>query len=395
MRSKRIRERLNLCDVEVALIKAFLQKGDMNDQMVQSMFSHLGRTINHREIGYVRSGHLKYGNVEAAAEQVVEEFLLRYKRSQIHLKKAGILPSESHFQLVCKSREAMLAAIAVHNNPNIDFKSEIFITNAIISWTYLLHARLKTLRITYIYQDLTKHGQAKHYELGKCLDLPECDLDKHTKNNLKYILEVRHEIEHRMTENVDATLSAKMQACALNFNDWIARWLGSEYRIDYMLPFSIQLSQISINQLDQLKGTRGLPAIIQTVNRSFEDALDDEEIAHPRYAYRVYLVPRTANRQGSADQAAEFLHPESEKGKAAQFAIKEVEKSKLTSTEVVNRMQALGFINFRMHELTRFGKKIDAKNPKRALGVHLAGRWFWYEPFLKMVEEHCKEQTTA
>ena len=145
---------------------------DMNDQMVQSMFSHLGRTINHREIGYIRSGRLKYGNIDPAPQQDVTNFLLRYKRSQIHLKKAGIFPAEPHFQLVCKSREAILAAIAVHNNPNIDFKSEIFITNAVIAWTYLLHARLKMLGVTYVYKEPhTKHGQVKYYELGKCLNL--------------------------------------------------------------------------------------------------------------------------------------------------------------------------------------------------------------------------------
>lgn len=39
-------------------------------------------------------------------------------------------------ELLIKSREAMLAAVQIYNNPQITFKSEIFISMAIISWTY-------------------------------------------------------------------------------------------------------------------------------------------------------------------------------------------------------------------------------------------------------------------
>jgi hypothetical protein len=42
--------------------------------------------------------------------------------------------------LVKKAREAMLAAVQIHNNPQIDFKSELFIVTSVIAWTYLLHA---------------------------------------------------------------------------------------------------------------------------------------------------------------------------------------------------------------------------------------------------------------
>lgn len=43
--------------------------------------------------------------------------------------------AEAHFELVRQSGEAMLAAISVFNNPNITFRTEIFITNAVIAWT--------------------------------------------------------------------------------------------------------------------------------------------------------------------------------------------------------------------------------------------------------------------
>ena len=41
-------------------------------------------------------------------------------------------------ELLTKSREAMLSAVGIYNNPNIKFKSETFIVLAIIAWTYLM-----------------------------------------------------------------------------------------------------------------------------------------------------------------------------------------------------------------------------------------------------------------
>lgn len=43
-------------------------------------------------------------------------------------------------ELAIKAREAMLSAVQIYNNPNIQFKSETFIVLSIIAWTYLLHA---------------------------------------------------------------------------------------------------------------------------------------------------------------------------------------------------------------------------------------------------------------
>jgi hypothetical protein len=43
-------------------------------------------------------------------------------------------------ELITKSREAMLSAVQIFNNPNIQFKSENFIVLSNIAWMYLLHA---------------------------------------------------------------------------------------------------------------------------------------------------------------------------------------------------------------------------------------------------------------
>jgi hypothetical protein len=43
-------------------------------------------------------------------------------------------------ELVKKARDAMLTAVQIFNNPQIEFRSELFIVATVIAWTYLLHA---------------------------------------------------------------------------------------------------------------------------------------------------------------------------------------------------------------------------------------------------------------
>ncbi len=45
----------------------------------------------------------------------------------------------------------MLAAVQIYNNPLITFKTEIFITLAVIAWTYLLHAYYANNGVDYYY----------------------------------------------------------------------------------------------------------------------------------------------------------------------------------------------------------------------------------------------------
>ena len=60
MRAKKIKEKLSLSNEHISIIKNLLSRDGYNDQMVQAIFSQLGRTINHREIGYIRTNRLRY-----------------------------------------------------------------------------------------------------------------------------------------------------------------------------------------------------------------------------------------------------------------------------------------------------------------------------------------------
>ena len=87
-------------------------------------------------------------------------------------------------ELVKKAREAMLTSVQVFNNPQIEFKSELFIVTNIIAWTYLLHAHYRKKKIGYRRRkpgskrfQRTKNGAIYHWSLEECLDCADCPLD--------------------------------------------------------------------------------------------------------------------------------------------------------------------------------------------------------------------------
>jgi len=94
----------------------------------------------------------------------------------------------------------------------------------IIAWTYLLHAYYRSKHVEYRYfkqgkkrkiYDRTKHGAYKYWELERCLNDAQSPIDKDTANNLRFLIGLRHEIEHQMTRLLDNYLSGRYQACAM------------------------------------------------------------------------------------------------------------------------------------------------------------------------------------
>lgn len=306
-------------------------------------------------------------------------------------------------ELIVKAREAALAAVQIYNNPTIQFKSELFIVTMNIAWTYLLHGYYRKKGIDYRYArlvkqrrtfDYTKNGAHKHWELERCLNESRCPLDEGTKNNLKFLIGIRHEIEHQMTNRIDGTLSAKFQATCLNFNTYIKDLFGAKHGIDRHLAFSLQFSSISAEQKDQLIDI-SLPAHIQSYVSRFEDELTDDQFSDTRYAYRVLFVPKTANKKGQSDKVVEFVKVDSDLAKTAnseyeKVYLKEVDKQKYLAKDVIAAMRGEGFTKFGMTHHTTLWKSMDAKNPKKGFAGRLGQQWYWFESWVKEVRKHCE-----
>ncbi len=306
-------------------------------------------------------------------------------------------------ELLTKSREAMLCAVQIFNNPNIVFKSESFIVLANISWTYFLHAYYKEKGIDFRYYkqgpktkkyDKTSRGAFKFWELKRCLNDENCPIENVPKANLMFLIGLRHEIEHQMTTRIDDYLSARFQACCLNYNHYLKRLFGTAYGIDKYLSFSLQFSSISDEHGKQLNEFSDLPKSIASYINDFDDAVSEEDYNNPQYSYRVLYVPKITNTKGQADKVIEFIKADSPEaaGLNKEYRIiRDREKPKHLPSEIIKIMNGKGFKGFKMHQHTQLWREQDAKNENKGFGVKVVNTWYWYDSWIKVVEKYCLE----
>lgn len=304
-------------------------------------------------------------------------------------------------ELLVKSREAMLSAVQIFNNPNVQFKSETFIVLSTIAWTYLLHAYYRSINVEYIYHrvvngrkqfDRTKRKAFKFWELERCLDCDSSPIEHIVASNLRFLIGLRHEIEHQMTNKIDTYLNARFQACCLNYNATIKSMFDSRYGIDKHLSFSLQFSSIKDEHAAQLRQFTDLPKNISTYINAFDEELSEQEFNDSRFAYRVLYVPKIVNKKGQADKVIEFLKADSAEAQHINkeyVVIKDREIKKHLPTQIWKAMQEKGFTKFGVHQHTVLWKSLDAKAPGKGYGVQVEKMWYWYDKWADLVQQHC------
>ena len=280
-------------------------------------------------------------------------------------------------------------------------RAELFIVTAVIAWTYLLHAWFKREGIDYRHTKMEKgqrvvlktpNGADKYWELAQCLKHARCPVEQGAADNLLYLLELRHEIEHRSTNRIVDAVSAKLQACCINFNDVIKDQFGAQYALERRLPIALQFVTFSPDQRALLKKASNQPRHVETMMEGFEQKLTPEQQDDPRFAYRVFMIRKTANRAPGADLAVELVPPGSDVEEKFSMALKEVEKRKYLPAEVVAKVRAEGFNCFTMDSHTRLWKRLDARDPAKGYGAVAVGKqWCWYETWLNRVLEECRD----
>lgn len=299
----------------------------------------------------------------------------------------------------------MLTAVQIFNNPNIQFKSESFIVLSNIAWTYLLHAYYRSNNIEYRYFEShgqrkrfhkTAKGAFKHWELERCLNDAECPIDNVAISNLKFLIGLRHEVEHQMTTRIDDYLSARFQACCLNYNEYIKSLFKDDLGIDKHLSFSLQFSSISEDHANQLNKFSDLPSNISSYINGYDAEIPNNEYNDLRYSYRVLYIPKSVNHKGQADRVIEFLpanSPEAEKLNKEYVLIKEKEKPKYLPSKIIALIQESGYPSFKQHQHTQLWHEKDAKNTGKGFGVQVANTWYWYESWLVEATKHCQENS--
>lgn len=305
-------------------------------------------------------------------------------------------------ELLAKSREAALCAVRVFNDPHVAFKSETFIVLMVIAWTYLLHAHYRKKGVEYRYFkqegknrkfDRTAHGAFKYWELERCLNDKASPIDKDAANNLRFLIGLRHEIEHQMTRSLDNYLSGRYQACALNYNDYVKKLFGKRHGLDSHLTYSIQFIELSEEQLAGPSPQVQIPERLRAFVTEFDAGLTHDEYNSPRYSFRLLFKKKLVNRPGQADRVVEFIDPKSDLAKAIDkeyWVKKEVERTKYLPSRVAEEVRKAGFQKFRTQpEHVEMWKSEDAKNPAKGYGVKVEGVWYWYDKWIARCIELC------
>lgn len=380
---------------EIALIKTMLNLDNYNDQDILAHFTRPTRSINHARIIEIRTGK-KFKTLKPASAEDLNEFLINWP--DVDAETGLALRGD---ELLIKAREAMIAAVHTFNGAGMTFRAELFIVTSIIAWTYLLHAWFQRKRIVYLYRNKdgtarkTKNGADRHWELGSCLRQNRCPLSKGVIKNLEFVLELRHEIEHRSTNSIDNAVSTKLQACCLNFNDAIKELFGSQYGLERRLPVALQFVTFSADQRADLKKGSNLPAHIEAFIDAFEHCLTKEEYADPAYQYKVAFVPISGSRASSSDEVVEFVKGDSNEGREInRTLLKETDKRRYTAKKVLKLMWVEGYPKFKQHAHTSLWKKLGAKNLAKGYGRagDYNGTWVWYDKWIECVRDHCLKQ---
>ena len=222
----------------------------------------------------------------------------------------------------------------------------------------------------------------------------KCPIPQGAKRNLEFLVQIRNEIEHRLTSRIDDAISAKLQACCLNFNDEIKKQFGRQFGLERRIPISLQFATFGEDQREAFKKASDLPDHIRSFIDAFEHGLTDDEYADPAYRYRVAFVPFVSNRASSADTAIEFVRGDSDEAReVSQILLKEVEKRRFTATEVCNLMQSEGYPKFNQYSHTQLWKAVDGKNPAHQFGREgdYRNTWVWFDKWIDRVRAHCEE----
>lgn len=377
---------------EVAIVKALLARKCV-PQDIQAYFSRPTRSINQARVSEIRDG-VKHKSIKAASEAELDCFLEAWPNidptTGLHLQGD---------ELLIKAREAMIAAVHTFNSAGLYFRAELFIVTSIIAWTYLLHVYYKFEGIDYRYKkgsgvEKTPSGAEKYWELGQCLAHGKCPLEKGIINNLKFLIEIRHEIEHRSTNRIDDALSAKLQACCINFNDTMKTLFGKEFALEKRLPIALQFVTFDGAQRASLVGA-DLPPNLATAMDNFHNGLSEDEQKDPKFRYRVAFVPMISGKASKADLAVEFIKPGSLEAEAVErILLKEVERPKYRPSDIVEKARAAGYPAFNMHDHSLLAKQFDAREPSKGYGVMVAKAWYWYEKWYEKVVEKLAEGWT-
>ncbi|XXV34517.1 DUF3644 domain-containing protein [Sorangium sp. So ce1504] len=217
--------------------------------------------------------------------------------------------------LVRKARESALLALHVYNAPATVFRTEGFAVLMVIAWTSLFHAVFEQRSESYFYTEpdgvtpKLVDGDKKAWELDTCMKKLWAAADHAMRRNLDFFIRLRNRVEHRYVPAIDPHVAGECQALLLNFDEMLVQHFGTYYAIRESLAVPLQTT--ALRTAGQTEALRKLQAKHFDDVKEFIDAyrtgLPSPLYEDSRFAFRVFLVPKTGNHANTSDLAFEFI----------------------------------------------------------------------------------------
>ena len=265
------------------------------------------------------------------------------------------MPTKSNLE---KCRVSAIAAVGSYNRPGPRFRTALYVVLIVMAWQAFFHAYFYKQNRKPWYRSRTSgegkgvryekvDGEPKHWDLSTCLTEYFCDSHPPVRKNLEFLVGLRNKIEHRNLPQLDPTLYGECQAALMNLEDYLVREFGDRYGLEESLFLALQFSRIRPpEQKMAVRGlTRSAKSVMDYIER-FRGGLNDQVLNDHGYSYRVFLVPKLANRESSADAAIEFVHIDQ---------VDEEQKAKLDKLNVLIKDRHIPVVN------------LDKKKPKQVV----------------------------
>ena len=151
-----------------------------------------------------------------------------------------------------KARESCLSAVAAYNYPVREFKTGTYIVLVIIAWTSLFHAiYYRRGEKPWVVASGTGKGTRyakvgydyKHWDLATSIRRFYGADNSPIRDNLRFLIGLRDQIEHRHMPELDHVVFGECQAALFNFEETLVTEFGLEHAINASLTLSLQFSR--------------------------------------------------------------------------------------------------------------------------------------------------------
>jgi Protein of unknown function (DUF3644) len=227
--------------------------------------------------------------------------------------------------LIRKSCESALAAVQHYNNPVSVFRSGNYIMLMVVAYTALFHAIFEREGRDYKEYDnngnpIVRDGNTSLWNLVTSAKIFEQDYSQNYDRievlamlkNLEFMVPLRNKIEHQFMPQLDVNISGHCQAMLMNFEKVLATEFTSYYSLSSSLALALQFSTGRANEtMTAIKRLQSAQyEEIRQFITDFHNGLTEEIFRNPAFAFRAWILPKTANRQRNSDVTIEFVREE-------------------------------------------------------------------------------------